>query len=83
MSEIADIGTFIAGIERELDEPFAVGMHPETVFRKAPEWDSLHSLIVVASLQENYGVTVTDEEFAATRTLEELYSLTVRKKEQG
>jgi acyl carrier protein len=83
MSELADIGTFINKIEHQFQEPPAEALQPETRFRIVPKWDSLQSLIVIASFQNDYGVTITDEEFVATQTLRDLYELVMRKKDHA
>jgi acyl carrier protein len=83
MGEFADIGNFIDNIESQFDYPVPEGLHPETLFRNVSNWDSLQSLIVIAGVQEEYGVTITDDEFRATQTLQELYDLVIRKKDHS
>ena len=79
MSKLADIGDFIASIEKEFEEPPAEPLQPQTRFRAVPKWDSLQSLIVIASFQDDYGVTLSDDEFVETQTLQDLYDLVKRK----
>ena len=47
----------------------------ETRFRELEEWSSMQALIVIAAIDENYGVTIPEKDFRAASTVEELYQL--------
>lgn len=48
-------------------------------FRNLGEWSSMQSLIVIASFDEEYGVTIDAEELRNARTINDLYQLVYRK----
>lgn len=51
----------------------------ETEFRQLPDWSSMQSLMVIASLDWEYGVTVSAEELKASKTIGDLYQLVLSK----
>ncbi len=70
---------FIANLERHLTNVEPGRLRSETCLRDLPEWDSLQALLVVASFSWDYGVTISSDEFAATRTISDLHALVTRK----
>lgn len=51
----------------------------ETEFRQLPDWSSMQSLMVMASFDWEYGVTVSAEELKASKTIGDLYQLVLTK----
>ena len=47
----------------------------ETQFRDLAEWSSMQSLVVIASWDWDYGVTITAEELKAAQTVGDLYQI--------
>lgn len=47
----------------------------DTEFRQLPDWSSMQSLIVIASFDWEYGVTVSAEELKAAKTVGDLYAI--------
>jgi len=45
-------------------------------FRKLEEWSSMQALIVIAAIDENFGVTIPEQEFRKAQTVEDLFELT-------
>lgn len=54
------------------------GIVSTTVFRELEEWSSMQALIVIAAIDENFGVTIPERDFREAKTVEDLYKLTKR-----
>ena len=50
---------------------------PETRFREMEEWSSMQALIVIATVDEDFGVTLPEKEFRKAQTFKDLFDLTV------
>lgn len=51
----------------------------ETEFRQLPDWSSMQSLMVIATFDWEYGVTVSADELKAAKTVGDLYRLVLSK----
>jgi acyl carrier protein len=80
--KVFDIETFVRNLEAHLDDPVPVRLDPETRFRDLPEWTSLRALIVVASIDWDYGVTISADEFAQAEKIRDLFDLVARRTPQ-
>ena len=49
-----------------------------TLFRELEEWSSMQALIVIAAIDEHFGVTIAEKDFRAAQTVADLYSLTLK-----
>jgi len=67
------VSEFIISIEQELHEADTRAFGPETVFRDLPNWSSMLALLIIARIDELYGVQVSASEFSRIRTLAELH----------
>lgn len=67
------ISEFIASIEPELREADHAVFGPETVLRDLPDWSSMLALLIIARVDELYGVQVSASDFARIRTLGDLH----------
>ncbi|MBI1286627.1 MAG: acyl carrier protein [Flavobacteriales bacterium] len=47
-----------------------------TLFRELEEWSSMQALIVIAAIDEHFGVTIPEREFREAKTVGDLYQLT-------
>ena len=56
---------------------------PETQFRELEEWSSMQALIVIAAVDEHFGVTLPEKDFRKAQTFQDLYQLTVSLKEDA
>ena len=74
-----EVANFIANLERHLPNLGHGQLGAETRLRDLPEWDSLQALVVVASLDWDYGVTISGDEFAGTQTISDLHALVAQK----
>ena len=70
---------FIAHFAAQFEGEDAVGIGLETEFRQLEEWTSMQSLIVIASFDEVYGLTVSAEELKSAVTINDLFLLINRK----
>jgi acyl carrier protein len=68
-----NVTEFILAIEPELREaderPFAA----DTVLRDLPNWSSMLALLIIARVDDLYGVQISASEFARIRTLSDLH----------
>ncbi len=77
-----EVQNFIENLERHLTNIAPGRLQSETRLRDLPEWDSLQALVVVASFDWDYGVTISADEFAGARTVQELHTLVTQKAQQ-
>jgi acyl carrier protein len=76
---IIDVESFISNLERHLDLPAPSGLQSGTRPRDLPEWTSLQALILVASFDWDYGVTISADEFGQAESIADLYALVTGK----
>ena len=69
------IEEFIKTLETEFDELEPGTLKPETKFTDLDEWSSMHSLIIIALIDTEYGVTITGEDLMSIKKVEELYDI--------
>lgn len=51
----------------------------DSKFRELEEWSSMQALIVIAAIDEHFGVTIPERDFRAAQTVSDLYQLTIKK----
>jgi len=47
-------------------------------FRELEEWSSMQALIVIAAIDEHFGITIPERDFRAAQTVSDLYKLTLK-----
>lgn len=72
---MTSIEEFIKTLETEFDELEPGTLKPETKFTDLDEWSSMHSLIIIALIDTEYGVTITGEDLMGIKKVEELYNI--------
>jgi acyl carrier protein len=72
---VIDLEGFIRNLQRHLQTPVPEGINSETRLRKLEGWTSLEALVVVASFEWDYGVTISADEFVEAETIHDLYRL--------
>jgi acyl carrier protein len=77
-----EVQNFIENLERHLTNVAPGRLQSETRLRDLPEWDSLQALVVAASFDWDYGVTISADEFAGTQTIRDLHALVTQKVRQ-
>jgi acyl carrier protein len=48
-------------------------------FRELEEWSSMQALIVIAAIDEHFGVTIAERDFREAKTVGDLFQTTVKK----
>ncbi|QAA82127.1 acyl carrier protein [Aequorivita sp. H23M31] len=72
---MTNIEGFISTLETEFDELDPGTLRPETKFTDLDEWSSMHSLIIIALIDTEYGVTITGEDLMSISNVEGLYNI--------
>ena len=54
------------------------GISADSKFRELEEWSSMQALIVIAAIDEHFGVTIPERDFRAANTVSDLYQLTIK-----
>ena len=52
-------------------------------FRELEEWSSMQALILIAAVDEHFGVTLPEKEFRKANTIEDLFLLTIALKKNA
>ena len=50
----------------------------ETEFRQLEEWSSMQALILIAAIDEHYGVTIPELDFRSATTVSDLFKLIIK-----
>jgi acyl carrier protein len=61
----------------------ATSINAEVRFRELDEWSSMQALILIAAVDEHFGVTLPEKEFRKANTVEDLFLLTNSLKENA
>lgn len=75
------ITEFIQKIRSQLDTKDPGNLGPGTEFRQIPGWSSMQALIIIASFNWEYNVSVSAEEMKEADTLQDLFDLVKNKSE--
>src|SRR5262245_30236156 len=78
-SNVIDIWTLLRNVELEFGSPIPGGLQPDLCFREVADCTSLQTLIVVASREQDYGVTISAEDLGRAETLRGLYGVVVER----
>jgi len=71
--------SFIEKLESQFEELDPGAIEPATEFRQLAEWSSMQALIVIASFDWEYGVTITAEELKGATTVADLFDIVHQK----
>ena len=74
-----EINELIEKLQVEFEDIPAGTLKPETKISDIEGWSSMHTLIVIALADTEYGVTVKGDEFRKIQTIQELYDLIAEK----
>ncbi len=61
----------------------ASSINAEVRFRELEEWSSMQALILIAAVDEHFGVTLPEKEFRKSNTVEDLFILTISLKKNA
>jgi acyl carrier protein len=70
---------FINTIALEFDEVAPESISPESEFRNLEGWSSMLSLIIISKINKVFGVTITSQELAQSKTINDLYKVALSK----
>lgn len=79
MAAKIDLDSFVKHFASQFEEAPPGSIAPDSEFRELPEWSSMQSLIVIASFDWEYGVTITAEELRGARTVRDLHQIVQQK----
>lgn len=60
-------------IENEFDDIASNSLTGDTAFEDIEGWDSMHALILIARIEEEYGVTVTAQQLKEAKSITDLF----------
>jgi acyl carrier protein len=69
-----ELKEFIANFANQFDETDASEFTAETKFKELDEWSSLSSLTILAMIDEEYNVVITNDDLRACTTVEDVYN---------
>ncbi|AWV99867.1 acyl carrier protein [Arcticibacterium luteifluviistationis] len=75
-----DIEEFIQLFAEQFDETEVSEFKPETEFRQLEEWDSMVALMIIAMVDEEYGVKVSGDDIRNSATIKDLMDVVASKK---
>jgi len=70
-----DITSFIQKIESEIDGLKPGTLMPETNYKNAPQWSSMHALILIAHIDIEYGVALNGEDLRNCTTMLDIFNV--------
>jgi acyl carrier protein len=70
---------FINTIALEFDDVIPETISSESEFRNLEGWSSMLSLIIISKINKIYGVTITSQELAQSKTIDDLYKVALSK----
>ena len=76
-----DINSFIGSFADQFDDLGDVVLTPETEFKQVEGWNSLVALSVIATIDEEYDVTLKGNDITKAVTIEDLFKTVQRKME--
>lgn len=75
-----DKRTFVENFADQFDDTDPETITFETVFRDLDDWSSLTALLIIAMVEEEYGVTLKGDDIIASKTIEDLYNIVLSRK---
>jgi len=76
---IMDKAAFINVLQEEFEEPADNPLKESTDFRALEDWSSMMALIWLSKLNDHYQITISAEELAKAKTIDDLYQLSLAK----
>ncbi len=64
---------FIENVRQQFVDPDEVILEMESDFRQNESYDSLTGMTIMVMLKDEYNVDITEEEYRAKKTVQELY----------
>lgn len=70
-----DITTFVRLLEDEFEDIESGSLKPETNYREIPDFSSMHALIIIALIDNEFDVLLTGTDLRGAQTIQDLYDL--------
>jgi acyl carrier protein len=70
-----NIQQLIDQIENEFDEVQSGTIKPESSFRELDGWSSMHALILIALIDNEYDILLTGEQLKNAQTVQDLFEI--------
>jgi acyl carrier protein len=67
------IEDFLTSLKTQFEETDSSLIQNDTVYKDLEEWSSMMALIIIAFVDEQYGVTLNGEDLNSTSTIEDLF----------
>lgn len=74
-----NLDEFTRLLEQEFDDMEPNSLTPETSYRDMPDFSSMHALIIIAFIDNQFDVLLTGQELKNTIMVKDLYDLVVTK----
>lgn len=71
---------FILNFGNQLLDQDGKNLKGETTFRDLDDWDSLTAMAVIAMIEDDYDVKITDEDFKKFKTVGDIFNHIASKK---
>lgn len=62
-------------IEKEFEDIEPSSLSPETNYRDIPDFSSMHALIIIALIDNEFDVLLSGQDLKSTQTINDLYNL--------
>jgi len=70
-----DINDFIKNFASQFEDTESIDFTAETHFKELNEWSSLTSLVIIAMVDEEYGVKIKGDDFRNSTTIKDLFEI--------
>jgi acyl carrier protein len=74
-----NVEEFTRLLEQEFDDMEPNSLTPDTSYRDMPDFSSMHALIIIAFIDNQFDVLLTGQELKNTITVKDLYNLVLQK----
>lgn len=80
MNNTADSEKFLQIFSNQFEEMVRKKISLNTAFRQIEGWSSLQALIVTVAINEQWGISFSDEDFRNAKTVNDLFEIVKTKK---
>ena len=70
-----ELNKFIENFALQFDETDASTFTSETAFRDLDEWSSIQALLIIAMVDEEYGVKIKGDDIRDSETIQHLFDI--------
>lgn len=74
--ELPSISEFITLLEKELTNIEHGSLKPETCYKDIESWNSMNALVLITTIDYEYGVILGGEQLLQCNTINDLYNVT-------